>query len=58
MESKEILKNLVQFDTYKDKENKRIMNYIQQILERKGFKLEYKTKCLIMSIKEKCNLDF
>lgn len=58
MESKEILKNLVQFDTYKDKENKRIMNYIQQILERKGFKLEYKTKCLIMSIKEKCNLGF
>lgn len=58
MQSKEILKNLVQFDTYKDKENGRIMNYIQQILEKKGFKLEYKTKCLIMSIKEKCNLGF
>ncbi len=58
MQSKEILKNLVQFNTYKDKENKRIMDYIQKILERKGFKLEYKTKCLIMSIKEKCNLGF
>ncbi len=58
MQSKDILKNLVQFDTYKDKENEGIMNYIQQILERKGFKLEHKTKCLIMSIKEKCNLGF
>lgn len=53
MQSKDILKNLVQFDTYKDKENEGIMNYIQQILERKGFKLEHKTKCLIMSINEK-----
>lgn len=58
MKVKEILKNLVQFDTYKDKENEEIMNYIQEILEEKGFKLEYRTKCLIMSIKEKCNLGF
>lgn len=58
MQSKEILRNLIKFDTYKDKENERTMNYIQQILEKKGFKLEYKSKCLIMSIKEKCNLGF
>ena len=58
MQSKEILRNLVQFDTYKDKENEKITNYIQQILEKKGFKTEYKTKCLIMSIKEKYNLGF
>lgn len=58
MQSKEILRNLVQFDTYKDKENEKIINYIQQILEKKGFKTEYKTKCLIMSIKEKNNLGF
>lgn len=58
MQSKEILKNLVRFDTYKDKENEEIMNYIQEILEEKGFKVEYRTKCLIMSIKEKCNLGF
>lgn len=58
MQSKEILTNLVQFDTYKDKENEKIINYIQQILEKKGFKTEYKTKCLIMSIKEKYNLGF
>ncbi len=58
MQSKEILKKLVQFDTYKDKENEEIINYIQEILAKKGFKLEYKSKCLIMSIKEKCNLGF
>ncbi len=58
MQSKEILRNLVQFDTYKDKENEKITNYIQQILEKKGFKTEYKTKCLIISIKEKYNLGF
>ena len=58
MQSKEILKNLVQFYTYKDKENEEIMNYIQEILEEKGFKLEYRSKCLIMSIKEKYNLGF
>ncbi len=58
MQAKDILKNLVRFDTYKDKENERIMNYIQEILEEKGFKLEYRTKCLIMSINEKCNLGF
>ena len=44
MQSKEILRNLIKFDTYKDKENERTMNYIQQILEKKGFKLEYKRK--------------
>lgn len=58
MQAKDILKELIQFDTYKDKENSRIMNYIQDVLEKKGFKTEYKTKCLIMSIKEKYNLGF
>ena len=58
MEVKEILKDLVKFDTYKDKQNIEIINYIQKILEQKGFKLDYKSKCLIMSIKENCNLGF
>ena len=58
MELNQILKKLVKFDTYKDKENKEIINYIQEILERKGFKIEYKSKCLVMSIKEKCKLGF
>ena len=58
MELNQILKKLVKFDTYKDKENKEIINYIQEILERKGFKTEYKSKCLVISIKEKCKLGF
>lgn len=58
MQAKEILKNLVQFDTYKDKENQEIMNYIQGLLEEKGFNVDYKSRCLIMSIKEKCNIGF
>lgn len=58
MQLREILKNLVKFDTYKDKENQEIMNYIQGLLEKKGFKVDYKSKCLIMSIKEKCNIGF
>jgi len=37
MEAKEILKNLIKFDTYKDKENKEIMNYMQRLLEEKRF---------------------
>ena len=52
MQAKEILKELVKFDTYKDRENQEIMNYIQGILEEKGFKVDYRSKCLIMNIKE------
>lgn len=58
MQAKEILKELVKFDTYKDKENQDIMNYIQGNLEEKGFKVDYRSKCLIMSIKEKCKVAF
>lgn len=58
MQAKDILKELVKFNTYKDKENVEIINYIENILKKKGFKTEYKTKCLIMSIKDKCNLGF
>lgn len=58
MEAKDILKDLIKFDTYKDKENKQIMYYIQKLLQTKGFKVEYKSKCLIMSIKEDCKIGF
>lgn len=58
MQLKEILRNLIKFDTYKDNENQKIMNYIQELLKEKGFNVEYKSKCLIMTIKEKCNLGF
>lgn len=58
MQVKEILRNLIKFDTYKDNENQKIINYIQEILEEKGFKVDYKSKFLIMSINKKCKLGF
>lgn len=35
MQTKEILKELVSFNTIKDKQNEEIMNYIQKLLETK-----------------------
>lgn len=58
MQAKEILENLVRFNTYKDKENREIMDYIQKLLIEKGFDLEYKSKCLVMSIKKECKIGF
>lgn len=58
MEVEEILKNLIRFKTYRDYENKEIMNYLQKLLEKKGFKTELRSKCLVMGIKEKYNLGF
>lgn len=58
MEAKEILRDLIRFDTCADNENFKIMNYIQNLLKEKGFKVEYRSKCLVMSIKETCNLGF
>lgn len=58
MSAKDILKDLIKFNTVKDKENEAIMNYIEKQLKNKGFKTEYKSKCLIISIKDKHNLGF
>ena len=58
MQAKEILRSLIKFDTYKDNENLKKINYLQGILERKGFKVDYKSKCLIMSIKDNCKMGF
>lgn len=58
MSVKDILRNLVSFDTVMDKENAEIMNYIEKILVKKGFKTENKGKCLTMSIKDEYNLGF
>ena len=44
-----ILKDLVKFNTIKDKQNKEIINYIEKILLEKGLKTEHKGKYLIMS---------
>jgi len=54
----EVLKNLVECNTIKDKENTKILNYIERVLSKYGFKIEKKDKFLIMSNKENCNLGF
>lgn len=58
MNVKDILRNLVRFNTVKDRENAEIMNYIEKILKAKGFRTDYKGKYLIMSIKDQYNLGF
>lgn len=49
MKEYQILKELVKFNTIKDKDNKNILNYIENILKEKGFTVQYKSKLLIMS---------
>lgn len=58
MDGKDILRDLVGFNTVKDKENVEIMNYIEKILREQGFQTDYKGKNLIMSIKKEWNLGF
>ena len=54
----EILKQLVKFNTIKDKENSQIIDYIEDILESLKFRLEKKSKYLIMSFGENFGLGF
>ena len=49
MEKYKILRELVSFNTIQDKENKNVIDYIEEILTIKGFKTEYKDKNLIMT---------
>lgn len=58
MEEFKILKDLVKFNTIKDKENIEIINYIENYLKDLGFKTEYKTKDLVMSIGKRQKLGF
>ena len=58
MSLKEILKNLINYNTINDKENEGIINFIEEYLKNLGFKTEYKSKCLVMSNKEKCDVGF
>lgn len=58
MSSKDILKDLISFNTINDKENKKIINYIEKYLKNIGFKTEYKSKCLVMSNKDYCDIGF
>lgn len=58
MKEFEIIKKLVSFNTIKDKENEKILNYIENYLKKLGFKTESKTKNLVMSIGENPKLGF
>ena len=58
MNSKEILRDLVKFNTINDKDNIDIINYIENYLQKLGFKTEYKSKCLVMNIKDESNIGF
>ena len=58
MEDFKILKDLVKFNTIKDKENKEIIDYIENVLFEKGLKTEYKGKYLIISTEKEAKLGF
>lgn len=58
MKEYEVLRELIKFNTIKDKENIKIINYLETILKDLNFKTEYKDKCLIMSIGEKQKIGF
>ena len=45
----DILKDLVSFNTIKDKENQKFLNYVEQVLSKLGFKTLKKEKYLIIS---------
>ena len=54
----EILKDLVGFNTIKDKQNKEIIDYLEKYLLKYDFKTEQKEKYLIMSIGNNQKLGF
>jgi len=58
MNSKELLKDLISFNTINDQDNQKMIDYIEKYLKKIGFKTEYKTKCLVMSNKDDCELGF
>lgn len=58
MKVDEILRDLVKFNTVNDRDNKDIVDYLESFLLNLGFKTEYKSKCLVMSIGEKPILSF
>lgn len=53
-----ILSDLIKINTVNDLENKKIIDYLEDYLKKIGFKTEYKTKCLVMSIGENPILSF
>ena len=58
MNEYQILNDLVKMNTIKDKENRKIIDYIEVYLQKLGFQTEYKSKLLIMKIGEKPHIGF
>lgn len=54
----DVLENLVKCNTIKDKDNKKILDYIEDTLKLIGFKTEKRDKFLIMYNKEEAELGF
>lgn len=58
MRIEDILSDLIKINTVNDFENDKIIDYLENYLKKIGFKTEYKTKCLVMSIGENPILSF
>lgn len=58
LEVENVLENLIKCNTIKDKENEKILNYIESTLNSIGFKTQKRDKLLIMSNKEEISLGF
>ena len=58
MEQYQTLKDLIKFNTIKDKQNEEIINYIEEKLIQKGLKTERKEKYLIMATEQEPALGF
>lgn len=58
MKKYKILEDLIGFNTIKDVENKKIINYIEIFLKNLGFKTEHKGKYLIMAIGNNYKIGF
>lgn len=58
MKIEDLLDDLIKINTVNDLENKKIIDYLEDYLKNIGFKTEYKTKCLVMSIGENPILSF
>ena len=50
MQAKDILAKLVSFNTIEDRDNSAILDFIEKYLADLGFRTDYRSKCLIMSI--------
>lgn len=58
IEAKEVLENLVKYNTIKDKENKEILDYLENTLKLLGFQTEKRGKILIMASQKEVALGF